>query len=70
MLDFAGTDADSQRSQGTMGRCVRIATDNRHSRQANALFRPDNMYNSLAFIIHIEEGQLEIFGILLHCRNT
>src|SRR5947209_8010959 len=66
MLDLAGTNAEGQRSHGAMGRGVRIAADKRHSWQCDALFRPDYMHDSLASIIHIEEGHSEIPGILLH----
>ena len=66
MLDLAGTNAKGQRSHGAMCRGVRIAADKCHSWQGNALFRPDYMHDSLASIIHIEEGQSEIPGILLH----
>src|SRR5260370_11580193 len=66
MLYLAGTNAKGQRPHSAMCRGVRIATDKCHSWQGNALFRPDYMHDSLASIIHIEEGQSEIPGILLH----
>src|SRR6266852_9978014 len=49
-----------------MGRGVRIAAHDGHARQGEALFRSDDMYDALARITHIKQGEVEVSRILLH----
>src|SRR5438876_3241659 len=65
MFNFAGANAECEHTERTMGRGVRIAAYQRHTRQCQSQLRPNNMYNSLLLIVHFEERQVEIFGILL-----
>src|SRR6266568_5592604 len=53
-----------------MCRGVRVTTDNRHSRESNTLFRPDDMHNPLASISHIIKREAEVPCILLHRREA
>ena len=49
MLDFTGSDAVRQSTEGAVGRGVRVAADHRHARQGGTVFRADHMHDALAF---------------------
>ena len=48
MFDFAGADAKGQRANPAVAGGVRVAANNGCAGQREALFRPDNMHNSLS----------------------
>ena len=54
-----------QRAKGTVGGGVAVATNHRHARQGPALFRPDDMHDALADIVHRVIVDAEILGVLV-----
>ena len=64
MLDFRGADAEGQRAESAMGGGVAVAADDGGARQGPALFRPDDMHDALADIVHREIFDAEILGVL------
>ena len=51
-------------AKGAVGRGVAVAADDRHARQSEALFGPDNVHDALADIVHVVEFDTEIFCVL------
>ena len=49
MLDLGRADAMGQRAERAMRGGVAVATDHRHAGQGGAGFRPDDVYDALAF---------------------
>ncbi|MND50680.1 hypothetical protein D3C80_416540 [compost metagenome] len=64
MLDFRRADTMCQRTKGTVGRCVAVAADDRHTRQRKALFRTNDVHNTLTTIALGIIFNAEISGIL------
>ena len=54
MHAFGLPDAERDRSQRTVGRRMAVGTDHHHPRQRQALLRPDDMHDALAWIGHRE----------------
>ncbi len=67
MLDFRGADTESQSPKSPVGGGVRITANNTHSRQGQALFRANDMHNTLAFIRKVIQFNAEIFTVLRQC---
>lgn len=65
VLDFAGTNAESQSSKGTVSTGVTVTTYDSCSRQSEALFGTNDMHNALSLVSQAEVGKLEILDILL-----
>ena len=65
MLDFGGADAEGQRAERAMGGGVAVAADDGGAGQGPALFRPDDVHDALADIVHGEIFDAEIAGVLL-----
>ena len=65
MLHFGRADTVRQTAERAMRRSMRITADNRHAGKRRPLFRPDDMYNALAFVGHIEIRQAICFCIVV-----
>ena len=69
MLHFAGSDSKSERSKRTMGCGVRIATNDRHAGLGKAIFRSNDVDNSLADVTNVVQRHAELFAILSQRLN-
>jgi hypothetical protein len=59
VLDFRRTDAETERTQRTVSRGMRIAADDRLARQREAELRPDDVADALANVEHRDVGHAE-----------
>ncbi len=55
MADFAGADAERQRTEGPVGGCVAVAADDGHARLGEALFRRDHVDDAAIVRGHVEQ---------------
>src|SRR5436305_14670652 len=62
MLDLARADTNSKNAQSTMRGGMRVTTDKRHPWQGKTQLRSNNMHNTLMWIAHIKERQIEVAG--------
>ncbi len=69
MLHFTGPDAERQGTERPMGGGVGVATDDRCTRESEALLRADDMDDTLADVAHVEKGDAEILAVVLECLN-
>ena len=63
MLDLARADAKRQRAKRTVRRGMRIAADDRHSRLRQALFRAENVDDSLLDAVEVVEFDAEFAAV-------
>ena len=63
MLDLGRADPVRQRAEGAMRRGVAVAADHGHAGQGPALFRPDDMDDALADVVHRVVMDTEILGV-------
>ena len=65
VLDLAGTDAEGQGTESTMGRGVAVTTHDRRSGQGETLLGADDVDNTLALIAHSKVCETKILHVLL-----
>jgi hypothetical protein len=65
VLDFTGSNAESQGAKGTVGGGVAVTANNGCSGQSEALLGADNVDNTLTLIAHTEVGETKVLDILL-----
>ena len=66
MLAVAGTDPPGQCTQRAQGTGMAVGTGQGQSGQGNALFRGNNMGNTLARIVDVEQGDAGAARLLAH----
>ena len=69
VLHFAGADAEGQRSECAVRRCVRVAADDRHARLGDAQFRPDHVDDALLAAVDVVELDAEVRAIFAQRVN-
>src|SRR5574338_312225 len=69
MLHFAGSDPESQGSEGSMGRRMRITAYDGHAGEGKALFRSDDMHDPLPDVMHAEKGDAGFGAIFFQRLN-
>ncbi len=69
VLDFAGPDPERQRSEGAVRGRVRIAANDRHAGLGVAVLGADDVNDSLANIVNVEQSDAELFAVLAECLN-
>ena len=69
MLDFAGPDAECERTKCTVRRRVAVAADDCHARLCVPVFRSNDMHNSLAYIVDVEQRDSEFFAVFTQSVN-
>ncbi len=67
MLDLGGADAVGEGAEGAVGRSVAVAADDRHARQGESLFRPDDVDDALPHVGFVVIFDAE-FGCVLRQR--
>ena len=63
MLDFRGTDAKGERPERAVRRGVAVAAHQGHARQGETLLRADDMDDTVARILDLEQGDAEVGAI-------
>ena len=69
MLDLSGADAERQRPEGTVRRGVAVAADQRRAGQGEALLGADDVDDTLADVVHVEQLDAELGAVLGQCLN-
>ena len=69
MLDLRGTNAMRKRAECAMCRGMRITTDNCHARKRCALFRTNNVNNTLTNVVHVHLENAELVAIVVERRH-
>ena len=64
VLDFRCADTKRQRTERTVSRSVRVATNDRHSGLSVALFRADYVNDALRFGIDVVKNNTGVFTVL------
>ena len=67
MLNFGCSDAKCQGSEGAVGACVAVATDNGESWKGDAELWPDDVNDSLFRMTVAEQRYAEFFGVGGEC---
>ena len=60
MLNLRSTYTKGERAEGAVRRSVTIAAHQRHARQGKALFRANDMDDTVARIVNLEKSDTEI----------
>ncbi len=67
VLDFAGADAERERAEGSMRRCVRVAADDGHARLGRSQLWSNHMDDALGGVLYVEELDAELGAIFTKC---
>lgn len=65
MLNLTGTDAESEGSKSAVGRGVAVSTDDCGAGEGEALFRANNVDDSLPLVAQAKVGDTELLDIVL-----
>ena len=65
VLDFTGTDTESERTEGTVSGGVAVTANDGSSGQSKALLGTNDVDDTLALVAHTEVGEAEGLDILL-----
>jgi len=63
MLDFAGADAERDRSERAVRRRVRVSADDRHTGLRQTQLRPDHVHDALFDVAHRVQTHAELLGV-------
>ena len=69
MFHFRRANAVGQRAKRTVSRCMAVTTDNRCTRQREALFGSHDMHNALTDIEHFQIFNAKVLGVLFQRLN-
>ena len=68
-LDFRRPDAERERAKRAVGGGVGIATDDGHARLSEAVFRSNDVNDTLVPVLETEVGDAEFLGVLFELGN-
>ena len=66
MFDLGCADTERECTECAVRGCVRIATDNRHTRLRESELRPDHVHDAVFLIAHRKDAQTKLLGIATH----
>ena len=64
---LAGTDTESNRAHGTVGRGMRVTANDRHTRLSQTCFRSYYMDDTVFRVLQTVISQIEILRVLFQC---
>ena len=69
MLDFAGANTDAQRTKRSVGRGVRVATDDGQSRHGQAKLRANHVHDALVLVSQRVNANAKFCGVVAQRLN-